>query len=129
MSFGPVQQIDAGPLDVGYVDVGPPDGQPVVLLHGWPYDIHSYAEVAPDARGRWATAWSCRTSGATARPASCRDDTVRNGQQSALALDVIDLMDSLGSRVGDRRRFRLGSAVGQRRRRALARSGARPWCR
>ena len=47
MSFGPVQQIDAGPLDVGYVDVGPPGGQPVVLLHGWPYDIHSYAEVAP----------------------------------------------------------------------------------
>ena len=46
-SFGPVQQIDAGPLDVGYVDVGPADGQPVVLLHGWPYDIHSYAEVAP----------------------------------------------------------------------------------
>ena len=46
-SFGPVQQIDAGLLDVGYVDVGPPNGQPVVLLHGWPYDIHSYIDVAP----------------------------------------------------------------------------------
>ena len=42
-----MQQIDAGPLDVGYVEVGPPNGQPVVLLHGWPYDIHSYAEAAP----------------------------------------------------------------------------------
>jgi pimeloyl-ACP methyl ester carboxylesterase len=47
MSFGPVQQIDAGPLDVGYVEVGPPNGPPVMLLHGWPYDIYSYAEVAP----------------------------------------------------------------------------------
>src|SRR3954447_26413135 len=46
-SFGPVQQIEAGPLAVGYVEVGPPNGQPVVLLHGWPYDIHSYAEAAP----------------------------------------------------------------------------------
>ena len=45
-SFGPVQQIGAGPLNVGYVDVGPVDGQPVVLLHGWPYDIHSFADVA-----------------------------------------------------------------------------------
>ncbi|HKM76384.1 MAG TPA: alpha/beta hydrolase, partial [Candidatus Bathyarchaeia archaeon] len=41
-SFGPVKQINAGVLNVGYVDVGPPDGSPVILLHGWPYDIHSY---------------------------------------------------------------------------------------
>jgi len=41
--FGPLQQIDAGVLDVGYVEAGPRNGQPVVLLHGWPYDIHSYA--------------------------------------------------------------------------------------
>jgi pimeloyl-ACP methyl ester carboxylesterase len=46
-SFGPVQQIDAGPLNVGYVEVGPPSGQPVMLLHGWPYDIHSFVDVAP----------------------------------------------------------------------------------
>jgi hypothetical protein len=47
--FGPVRQIDAGVLDVGCVDVGHPSGVPVVLLHGWPYDIHSYAEVAPSS--------------------------------------------------------------------------------
>ena len=45
--FGPVRQIDAGVLNVGYVEVGAADGQPVVLLHGWPYDIHSYADAAP----------------------------------------------------------------------------------
>ena len=45
--FGPVQRIAAGVLDVGYVDVGPPGGRAVLLLHGWPYDIHSYADVAP----------------------------------------------------------------------------------
>jgi pimeloyl-ACP methyl ester carboxylesterase len=46
-ALGPVKQIAAGLLDVGYVDVGPPDGPAVVLLHGWPYDIHSYTEVSP----------------------------------------------------------------------------------
>ena len=45
--FGPVQRIAAGVLDVGYVNVGPPGGRAVLLLHGWPYDIHSYADVAP----------------------------------------------------------------------------------
>src|SRR3954468_12926273 len=93
-SFGPVQQIDAGPLDVGYVEVGPPNGQPVVLLHGWPYDIYSYVDVAaglgsaedrvvvPFLRGYGTTRFGS-------------GDTVRNGQQSALAVDVIDLMDAL----------------------------------
>ena len=46
-SFGPVHQIDAGVLDVGYAEAGPPGGPAVVLLHGWPYDIHSYVDVAP----------------------------------------------------------------------------------
>ena len=46
-AFGPVQRITAGVLDVGYVDIGPPGGRAVLLLHGWPYDIHSYADVAP----------------------------------------------------------------------------------
>lgn len=92
--WGPVQQIEAGVLDVGYVDVGPPNGQAVVLLHGWPYDIHSYAEVAlalgtagyrvvvPYLRGYGPTRFLL-------------DDTARNGQQSALAVDVIALMDAL----------------------------------
>jgi pimeloyl-ACP methyl ester carboxylesterase len=94
-SFGPVQQIDAGPLDVGYVDVGPPGGQPVVLLHGWTYDFHSYTEVAPalGAVGYRVIVPYLRGYGATR---FLSDGTVRNGQQSALALDVIDLMDSLG---------------------------------
>lgn len=48
-AFNQVKQINAGDLNVGYVDIGPKEGQPVILLHGWPYDIHSYAEVAP----RW----------------------------------------------------------------------------
>ena len=46
-SFGPIKQIDAGLLNVGYVEAGPPDGTPVILLHGWPYDIYSYVDVAP----------------------------------------------------------------------------------
>ena len=50
-SFGPVKQIDAGVLNVGYVESGPSDGPAVLLLHGWPYDIHSYADVAPILAG------------------------------------------------------------------------------
>jgi pimeloyl-ACP methyl ester carboxylesterase len=46
-SFGPIKQIDAGRLNVGYVDAGPSEGSAVLLLHGWPYDIHSYEAVAP----------------------------------------------------------------------------------
>jgi pimeloyl-ACP methyl ester carboxylesterase len=93
-SFGPVQQIDAGPLDVGYVEVGPPNGQPVVLLHGWPYDIHSYAEAAPalGAAGYRVVVPHLRGYGTTR---FLSGDTVRNGQQAALAVDVINLMDAL----------------------------------
>ena len=46
-AFNQVKQINAGDLNVGYVDIGPKEGQPVILMHGWPYDIHSYADVAP----------------------------------------------------------------------------------
>jgi pimeloyl-ACP methyl ester carboxylesterase len=93
--WGPVRQIEAGVLDVGYVDVGPPDGQAVVLLHGWPYDIHSYAEVAPalGAAGHRVVVPYLRGYGSTRFRS---DDTERNGQQSALAVDVIALMDALG---------------------------------
>jgi pimeloyl-ACP methyl ester carboxylesterase len=94
LSFGPVQQIDAGVLDVGYVDVGPRNGESVMLLHGWPYDIHSYAEVAPTlaAAGYRVIVPYLRGYGTT-RFLSV--DAVRNGQQSAVATDVIDLMDAL----------------------------------
>ncbi len=93
-SFGPVQQIDAGPLDVGYVEVGPPNGQSVVLLHGWPYDIHSYAEAAPPlgAAGYRVVVPHLRGYGTTR---FLSGDTVRNGEQAALAVDVINLMDAL----------------------------------
>src|SRR2546421_12184328 len=87
--------MDAGPLDVGYVEVGPPDGQPVVLLHGWPYDIHSYAEAAPalGAAGYRVVVPHLRGYGTTR---FLSDDAVRNGQQAALAVDVINLMAALG---------------------------------
>jgi pimeloyl-ACP methyl ester carboxylesterase len=94
MSFGPVQQIDAGPLDVGYVEIGPANGQPVVLLHGWPYDIYSYVDVAPalGSAGYRVVVPFLRGYGTTC---FLSGDTIRNGQQSALAVDVIDLMDAL----------------------------------
>jgi pimeloyl-ACP methyl ester carboxylesterase len=94
MSFGPLRQIKAGPLNVGYVELGPPHGQPVLLLHGWPYDIHSYLEVAPalGTAGYRVVVPFLRGYGTT-RFLSAQ--TMRNGQQSALAVDVIDLMDAL----------------------------------
>src|ERR1700751_4084622 len=46
-SFGPLKQIDAGALNVGYAEAGPADGPPVILLHGWPYDIYSFVDVTP----------------------------------------------------------------------------------
>jgi pimeloyl-ACP methyl ester carboxylesterase len=95
LSFGPVRQIAAGVLDVGYVEVGPTDGQPVVLLHGWPYDVHSYADVAPAlaANGYRVIVPHLRGYGTTR---FLVDAAIRNGQQSALAVDVIELMDALG---------------------------------
>jgi pimeloyl-ACP methyl ester carboxylesterase len=94
-AFGPLQQIEAGVLDVGYVEAGPGSGQPVVLLHGWPYAIHSYAEVAPalGAAGYRVVVPFLRGYGTTR---FLSDETVRNGQQSALAVDLVALMDALG---------------------------------
>jgi pimeloyl-ACP methyl ester carboxylesterase len=93
-SFSPLKQIDAGVLNVGYAETGPSDGPAVLLLHGWPYDIHSYVAVAPllaEAGYRVIVPY-LRGYGTTRFVAS---DTIRNGQQSALALDVIALMDAL----------------------------------
>jgi len=93
-SFGPVRQIQAGPLSVGYVESGPAEGPAVVLLHGWPYDIHSYAGVVPllTSAGYRTVVPYLRGFGSTG---FLSRDTFRNAQQSALALDVINLMDAL----------------------------------
>jgi pimeloyl-ACP methyl ester carboxylesterase len=89
-----VRQIDAGPLNVGYVDTGPTDGRPVLLLHGWPYDIHTYADAAPVlAEAGYRVVVPFLRGFGTTRFRS--GDAVRNGQQAALAADVIDLMDAL----------------------------------
>jgi pimeloyl-ACP methyl ester carboxylesterase len=94
MSFGPVKQIDAGVLNIGYVEAGPANGPAVILLHGWPYDIHSYVDVAPllAAKGYRVIVPYLRGYGTTR---FLSNDTFRNGQQSALALDIIALMDAL----------------------------------
>jgi pimeloyl-ACP methyl ester carboxylesterase len=91
----PLKQLKAGLLDVGYAEAGPADGPVVILLHGWPYDIHSYAEVAPllAAAGYRVIIPSLRGYGTTR---FLSDATFRNGQQAALAVDLIDLMDALG---------------------------------
>jgi pimeloyl-ACP methyl ester carboxylesterase len=93
-SFGPLKQIDAGVLNVGYAEAGPADGPPVILLHGWPYDIYSFVDVAPllASAGYRVIVPYVRGYGTTRFLSS---DTVRNGQQSVVALDVIALMDAL----------------------------------
>jgi len=93
-SFGPLKQVDAGVLNVGYAEAGPTDGPAVVLLHGWPYDIHSYVEVVPllAAAGYRAIVPYLRGFGTTR---FLSDATFRNGEQAALAVDVIALMDAL----------------------------------
>src|ERR1700744_5795475 len=93
-SFGPLKQINAGLLNVGYAGVGPADGPPVILLHGWPYDIYSFVDVAPPlaSRGYRVIVPYLRGYGTTRFLSS---DTPRNGQQSAVAVDIIALMDAL----------------------------------
>jgi pimeloyl-ACP methyl ester carboxylesterase len=93
-SFGALKQIDAGVLSVGYAEVGPPDGTPVILLHGWPYDIHTYVDVAPllAAKGYRVIVPSLRGYGSTR---FLSPGAARNGQQAAIAVDVIALMDAL----------------------------------
>ena len=93
-SFGPLKQIDAGLLNVGYVEAGPADGPAVILLHGWPYDIHSYVDVTPllASAGYRVIVPYLRGYGTTH---FLSRETFRNGQQSAVALDIINLMDAL----------------------------------
>jgi pimeloyl-ACP methyl ester carboxylesterase len=93
-SFGPLKQIDAGVLNVGYAEAGPANGPVVILLHGWPYDIHSYVDVAPllASAGYRVIVPHLRGYGTTRFLSS---EAVRNGQQGALAVDIIALMDAL----------------------------------
>jgi len=110
--FSSVKQVKAGLLDVGYVELGPANGPPVLLLHGWPYDIHSFDEVAPilAASGHRVIVPFLRGYGSTR---FLNASTVRNGEPAALALDATALMDALhieraviggfdwGARTGD----------------------------
>jgi pimeloyl-ACP methyl ester carboxylesterase len=93
-SFGPLQQVEAGALNVGYAEAGAGNGPAVILLHGWPYDIHSYVDVAPllASAGYRVIVPYLRGYGTTR---FLSDQTMRNGQQSVVAVDVIALMDAL----------------------------------
>jgi pimeloyl-ACP methyl ester carboxylesterase len=93
-SFGPLKQINAGVLNVGYAEAGPTGGAAVMLLHGWPYDIHSFVDLAPllAASGYRVIVPYLRGYGTTRFLSS---ETLRNGQQSVVAVDIIALMDAL----------------------------------
>jgi len=93
-AFGPIKQIDAGLLNIGYAEAGPANGRPVLLLHGWPYDIHSYVDVAPilAAKGFRVVVPFLRGYGSTR---FLSNESFRNGQQAAVAQDIIALMDAL----------------------------------
>ena len=118
-SFGTLKQIDAGLLSVGYAEAGPAGGPPVLLLHGWPYDIHTYVDVAPllAAAGYRVIVPYLRGYGTTR---FLSNDTVRNGQQSVIGVDIIALMDALEDRQSDPWRLRLGRANRQHHGGALA---------
>ena len=94
-SFGALKQINAGVLSVGYAEAGPARGPAVILLHGWPYDIHSFADVTPvlASRGYRVNVPYLRGYGTTR---FLSDASPRNGQQAALGVDTIALMDALG---------------------------------
>jgi pimeloyl-ACP methyl ester carboxylesterase len=93
-SFGPLKQVNSGVLNVGYAEAGPADGPPVLLLHGWPYDIYSFVDVAPilAAAGYRVIVPYLRGYGTTS---FLSGETFRNGQPTAVAQDVINLMDAL----------------------------------
>src|SRR6202163_2660198 len=93
-SFAELKQIDAGVLSVGYAEDGPANGPPVILLHGWPYDIYSFVDVAPvlASQGYRVIVPFVRGYGTTRFLAN---ETMRNGQPSAVAADTVALMDAL----------------------------------
>jgi hypothetical protein len=93
-AFDSLKQIDAGVLNVGYAETGPAGGPAVILLHGWPYDIHAFVDVAPilAAKGYRVIMPYLRGFGTTR---FLSDATMRNGEQAAIAVDAIALMDAL----------------------------------
>ena len=93
-AFGPIRQVEAGTLSIGYVEVGPATGPAVILLHGWPYDIHAFEAVAPAlaAKGYRVLVPYLRGYGTTRFLSA---ETPRNGQQSVVAVDIIAFMDAL----------------------------------
>ncbi|GAA4740868.1 alpha/beta hydrolase [Sphingomonas daechungensis] len=93
-AFGAIKQIDGGLLNIGYVEAGPVQGIPTLLLHGWPYDIHAFEEVVPilAAAGHRVIVPYLRGYGSTRFLSA---DTVRNGQPAALAMDAVALLDAL----------------------------------
>ena len=93
-SFGPLKQIEAGVLNIGYAEAGPANGPAVILLHGWPYDIYSFVDVAPllASAGYRAIIPYLRGYGSTRFLSS---ETFRNGQPSAIAVDIIAFLDAL----------------------------------
>ena len=125
-SFGPLKQIDAGLLNVGYAEAGPADGPPVLLLHGWPYDIHSFVDVTPllASAGYRVIVPHLRGYGTTRFLSS---ETFRNGQPSAVARDIVALMDALKIRTATLAGFDWvrGPPTSSRR---FGRNAARPWC-
>jgi len=96
-SFSALKQVDAGLLNVGYAEVGPASGPPVILLHGWPYDIYSFVDVAPllASAGYRVIVPYVRGCGTTRFRSA---ETFRNGQPAAVATDLIDFMDALAIR-------------------------------
>ncbi|HQU92536.1 MAG TPA: alpha/beta hydrolase [Pyrinomonadaceae bacterium] len=94
VTFDNLKAIESGVLKVGYLESGPPTGQPVILLHGWPYDVHCFAEVTPilTAKGYRVIVPYLRGYGTTQ---FISNETIRNGQPSAIAQDIVSFMDSL----------------------------------
>ena len=93
--FGPLKHVQTSLLDIAYAEIGPANGTPVLLVHGWPYDIHTYAEVALQLAGAgFRVIVPYQRGFGTTRFRDTR--ALRNGQQAALAVDVLGLMDALG---------------------------------
>ena len=124
-SFASIKQINAGDLNIGFAEAGPANGPPVILLHGWPYDIYSFVDVTPmlASAGHRVIVPYVRGYGTTR---FLSNDTLRNGQQAAVAADVVALMDALKI---EKRRWRglIGGHARPTLSRPCGRNAARPW--